>query len=94
MRDTIEELERALRAGDPAAVCGLYADGQDFCREHFGPRELRSVGFGGEIEVREVEVDGDLATVRVENVRGERRVAGTATLRKVGDDWRLSVPGR
>ena len=66
--------------------------GEAFCRDHFGPQELRSVGFSGEIEVQDVEIDGDLATVRVENVRGDRRVAGTATLRKVGDEWRLTAP--
>jgi hypothetical protein len=93
VRETIAKLETALRAKDPAAVCALYEGDQPFCRAHFGLDELRSVGFGGRIDVVEVDVDGDDATARVENVRGHRRVRGTARLRKAGDEWLLVPPG-
>jgi ketosteroid isomerase-like protein len=93
VRDTIASLERALQAGDAPAVCRLYAEGAEFCLDHFGPEELRAVGFGGRIEVLEVDVDGDLAVAQVENVRGERRVAGRAELTKVAGEWLLVPPG-
>ena len=93
VRDAIAELERALRAGDAAGVCRLYGGDQPFCRAHFGPTELRSVGFAGRIEVLEVSLDGDEATARVANVRDGRRVRGSARLRKVGDEWLLVPPG-
>ena len=93
VRDTIEALERALRAGDAPGVCRLYDGDQPFCRAHFGPAELGSIRFGGEIEVLEVSLDGDEAMARVENLRAGRRVRGSARLRKVDDEWLLVPPG-
>ena len=95
----VAQLERATREKDFAGICediltkaARERAGGDECE-----RLVRSAAAGverPEIEIRQIEVEGRRATVRVRtSARGQVRVSDTLALVNVGGEWRVEALG-